>query len=70
MSEVFAVVMIYLTWAAGLAAYFAIASRLILGRQSGSTRALTFTFVVFGGLLVWIPVLPVLLALWFYGATH
>jgi len=70
MSEVAAVVMIYLIWAAGLAAYFAITSRLIRRRESGPTRAVTLSFVVLGGLLVWIPVIPVMLAGWLVAATH
>jgi len=70
MSEVAAVVIIYLSWAAGLAAYFAIAGRLIRGRESGTARAATLGFVVLGGLLVWVPVIPVLLVGMLYGATH
>jgi len=70
MSEAFAVVMIYLTWAAGLAVYFAVASRLMRRQETGSSRALALSFVVGGGLLVWVPVLPVLLTSWLFVATH
>lgn len=70
MSETFAVVMIYLTWAAGMAAYFAVASRLLRRPETAPNRALAVSFVVCGGLLVWVPVLPVLLTGWLFAATH
>ncbi|MHB0937935.1 MAG: hypothetical protein ACYDCO_17585 [Armatimonadota bacterium] len=70
MSEVAAVVMIYLTWAAGMAVYFAVLGRLFRMRETGAGRALTLAFVVCGGLFVWVPVLPVLLAGWLFAATH
>jgi len=66
MSEIPEVVIIFLTWMAGLAAYFAVTGRLINRPQPGGVQVLTVGFIVVGGLLVWIPVIPFLLGIGFH----